>query len=178
RRHNRRFARRSRQQRDEYDRRKRQFGNKINMMSSSEKIFNPFKKFAIAAAVVALVGVADAVYLTHHHYTAEPVPCTIITGCEMVLTSRFATIADIPLALFGAAAYLVAFLLAMLTAFVNRRFWLLFGIQTILMTAFTIWLLYLQGMVIGAFCQFCLLSAAVSFTLFVIALVSRFWRTS
>jgi uncharacterized membrane protein len=148
------------------------------MMSSKESIFNPFRKFAIAAAIVALVGIADAIYLTHHHYTAEPVPCSIISGCEMVLTSRYATIADIPLALFGAAAYLVAFLLAILTTFVNRKFWLLFGIQVILMTAFTIWLLYLQGMVIGAFCQFCLLSAAVTFTLFVIALISRFWRTS
>jgi uncharacterized membrane protein len=147
-------------------------------MSSSEKIFNPFKKFAVAAAIVALIGITDAVYLTVHHYTARPVPCSILEGCEMVLTSPYATLAGIPLALYGAAAYFAAFLLAILTAFVNRKFWLLFGLQVVLMAAFTLWLLYLQGMVIGAFCQFCLLSALVTFTLFIIALISRFWRTN
>lgn len=147
-------------------------------MSSSEKIFNPFKKFAIAAAIVALFGLGDAIYLTIHHYTARPVPCSILEGCEMVLTSPYAKMAGVPLALYGAAAYLAAFLLAILAAFVNRKFWLLFGIQVILMAAFTIWLLYLQGMVIGAFCQFCLLSALVTFTLFIIALASRFWRSN
>lgn len=147
-------------------------------MSSSENIFNPFKKFAILAAIVALGGLADALYLTVHHYTARPVPCSILEGCEMVLTSQYATIAGVPLALFGAAAYLAAFLLASLTVFGSRKFWLLFGIQTILMAAFTAWLLYLQGMVIGAFCQFCLLSALVTFTLLIIALVSRFWRSA
>jgi len=36
------------------------------------------------------------------------------------------------------------------------------------------YLVYLQGFVIGAFCQFCLISAATSVGLFVIYLVSRF----
>jgi uncharacterized membrane protein len=148
------------------------------MSSITENIFNPFKKFALAAALVALVGLGDAVYLTINHYTARPVPCSIVSGCETVLTSQYATIAGIPLALFGAGAYLVAFLLALLTAFGNRKTWLLFGVQVLLMSAFSIWLLYLQAMVIGAFCQFCLLSAAVTFTLLIIALVSRFWRSS
>lgn len=147
-------------------------------MSSTENVFNPFKKFAVPAALVALGGIADAVYLTVHHYTARPVPCSIVSGCETVLTSQYAVIAGVPLALFGAAAYLVALALAILTIFGQRKTWLLFGIQTILMAAFTIWLLYLQGVVIGAFCQFCLLSALATFTLLIIALVSRFWRSN
>jgi len=147
-------------------------------MSSTENVFNPFKKYAMLAAIVALGGIVDAVYLTVHHYTARPVPCSIVSGCETVLTSQYATIAGIPLALFGAAAYLAALLLAVLTIFGRRKAWLLFGIQTILMAAFTAWLLYLQGVVLEAFCQFCLLSALVTLTLLIIALVSRFWRSS
>jgi uncharacterized membrane protein len=38
------------------------------------------------------------------------------------------------------------------------------------------WLLYLQGFVIGAFCQFCLLSAATSIILFGLYLASRLSR--
>jgi uncharacterized membrane protein len=146
-------------------------------MSSSENIFNPFKKFAILAAIVALVGLADAIYLTFHHYTARPVPCSILEGCEMVLTSQYATIAGIPLALYGAAAYLIAFALAVLTFLGKRKAWLLFSLQVTVMSIFTVWLLYVQGVVLEAFCQFCLLSALVTFTLFIIALVSRFRRS-
>lgn len=147
-------------------------------MSSTENIFNTFKKYALVAAIVALGGIVDAVYLTIHHYTARPVPCSIVSGCETVLTSQYAVMAGIPLALFGAAAYLVAFALAVLTIFGQRKTWLLFGIQVILMAAFTIWLLYLQAAVIEAFCQFCLLSALITFTLLIIALASRFWRSN
>ncbi len=131
-------------------------------------------KLPIAAAIVALLGIADAVYLTVHHYTTEPVPCGAAFDCEMVLTSPYAEIAGLPLAAFGAAAYFIAFSLALLAAFGDRRMWKLFGVQVTLMACFTGWLIYLQAAVIGAFCQFCLISAATTITLFVIYLVSIF----
>jgi uncharacterized membrane protein len=133
-------------------------------------------KLPIVAAVVAIVGLADAAYLTVHHLTAEPVPCSIISGCETVLTSAYAEFAGIPLATFGAAAYFIAFALALLTAFGNRMTWILFGIQVVLMSLFTAWLIYLQGYVIGAFCQFCLISAATTFTMLGLFIASRFTR--
>ena len=131
-------------------------------------------KLPIAAAVVALVGIVDSVYLTVHHYTAEPVPCSIIEGCEQVLTSSYAEIAGLPLAGFGAAAYFFAFSLALLAAFGDRRMWKLFGVHVTLMAAFTGWLVYVQAALIGAFCQFCLLSAATTVVLFSLYLVSIF----
>ncbi|MBP6002163.1 MAG: vitamin K epoxide reductase family protein [Pyrinomonadaceae bacterium] len=124
------------------------------------------------AAILALVGIVDSVYLTAHHYTAEPVPCSLIEGCEMVLTSSYAEIAGVPLAMFGAAAYFLAFSLALLTAFGNRAMWKFFGAQTVVMAAFSGWLIYVQAAVIGAFCQFCLLSALTSCLLFVIYIIS------
>ena len=133
-------------------------------------------KLPIAAAIVALVGLADSVYLTVKHITAEPVPCSVISGCETVLTSAYAELAGIPLAALGAAAYFAAFALALLAAFGNRSAWLGFGILSVAMAGFTCWLLYLQAFVIEAFCQFCLLSALTSLTMFIIALFSRFWR--
>ena len=136
----------------------------------------PWPKLRVAAAIVALVGLADAVYLTVHHYTAEPVPCSLLEGCEMVLTSPWAEVAGIPLAAFGAAAYFVAFSLALLAAYGDDRMWLLFGLQTIVMAAVTAWLVYVQAALIGAFCQFCLLSAATPFTLFVLFLISVFQK--
>ncbi len=134
-------------------------------------------KLPLLAAVVALIGLADAVYLTIKHFTGEKVPCSIVEGCEQVLTSSYAEIAGIPLAIFGAAAYFAAFSLAILAAFGNRPAWTLFGVQVAVMTIFTAWLVYLQAFVIEAFCQFCLVSAAVTLTLFVIFIISKFFRS-
>ena len=126
----------------------------------------------IIAIAAALAGLADSVYLTIHHYTAEPVPCSLISGCETVLTSEYAVIGGMPLAALGAAAYFAAFSLALLAAFGNRTAWTLFGVQSIIMAAVTVWLLYLQASVIEAFCQFCLISAITSFTLLIVFIIS------
>ena len=149
-------------------------------MNESEFINNQtgggIAKFAYPAAVVALAGLVDAVYLTVKHFLDEKVPCSLVAGCEQVLTSQYAEIFGIPTAAFGALAYFSVFSLAILAAFGNRRMWFLFGLTTVLMLIFTIWLLYLQAFVINAFCQFCLLSAATTLTLFIIAIISKFWR--
>ena len=137
---------------------------------------SPTRKLPVAAIFLALAGLADSVYLTVHHLTAEPVPCSLISGCETVLTSTYAEIAGVPLAAFGAAAYFAAFSLALLAAFGNRTAWFLFGLAAAGMAGFTLWLLYLQAFVIGAFCQFCLISAATSLGLFIVAVLSKFWR--
>ena len=129
---------------------------------------------AILATLVSLAGVADSVYLTVHHYTAEPVPCSLIEGCEQVLTSPYATIGGVPLAILGAVAYFVTFSLALLTIYRNPFTWRLFGIQVVIMAVFTAWLIYVQAALIGAFCQFCLLSAATTFTLLLIFIFSLF----
>ena len=133
-------------------------------------------KLPLAAAVVALVGLCDAGYLTIKHLTDEPVPCTLVGGCEKVLTSPYAEVGGIPLAALGGIAYFVAFSLAILAAFGNRLMWSLFGVQVVLMSLFTLWLLYLQAYVIGAYCQFCLLSAVTTFTMLVLFLISRLSR--
>lgn len=145
---------------------------KINRNQSN----NAVAKLPLLAAAVALIGLADAIYLTIKHYTGEAVPCSIVEGCEQVLTSSYAEIAGIPLAIFGAAAYFAAFSLAILAAFGNWRAWTLFGVQIVLMFLFTAWLVYLQAFVIEAFCQFCLLSAGTTLVLFIIYIVSKFPR--
>ena len=132
----------------------------------------------VVASVLALIGLADSVYLTVKHFTAEPVPCSVIEGCETVLTSSYAEFAGVPIAAFGAAAYFAAFSLAILAAYGNRAAWTLLGVQSFLMAAVSAVLIYLQAFVIGAFCQFCLVSAGTSFGLFITFIISRFTRNA
>lgn len=127
----------------------------------------------ITAAIVSLIGLADAIYLTVEHVTGQSVRCTIIAGCSEVLSSRYAVVAGLPLAAVGAAAYFSVFSLATLAAFGYRVAGTLMTALVLLMFLFSLWLIYLQAFVIHAFCQFCLLSAAVTTALTVIALLAR-----
>ncbi|MCB1025009.1 MAG: vitamin K epoxide reductase family protein [Acidobacteria bacterium] len=146
--------------------------------SENEKIVKTTAaKPAMLAAVVALVGLADSAYLTAKHLNGTKVPCSVVSGCETVLTSAYAEFYGIPTAAFGVFAYLAAFSLALLTVFGNRSMWNVFGAFSGLMMLFTLWLLYLQAFVIGAFCQFCLISAATTITLFTIYAVNFIFRS-
>ena len=127
----------------------------------------------ITAALVSLLGLADAIYLTVEHVTGQSVRCTIVAGCSEVLSSQYAVVAGVPLAAIGAAAYFSVFSLATLAAFGYGVAGKLLTAVVIAMFLVSLWLIYLQAFVIHAFCQFCLLSAAVTTALTIIVLFIR-----
>ena len=131
------------------------------------------KKLYVLAALLALVGLADALYLTIEHLTGQSVRCTIISGCSAVLSSPYAVVAGIPLAALGAAAYFTVFSLAILTLFGYPRVATLLRAIVITMFAISVWLMYLQAFVIREFCQYCLLSALITTALLVVTLIAR-----
>ena len=129
-----------------------------------------------AAALLSLVGLADSIYLTVEHLAGRSVRCTITSGCEEVLTSPYATIGGVvPLAGVGAVAYFVVFSLSILAAFGNRRAGDFLFYVVALMLAVSIYLFALQAFVLHAFCQFCLLSAAVTLLLSLVVAAERFY---
>ena len=127
--------------------------------------------FAIVAALLSLVGLVDALYLTIQHVTGQSVRCTVTGGCSEVLSSSYATVGPIPLAALGAIAYFTVFSLATLSAFGYTSARRLLAALVCVMCLMSLWLLYVQAFVIEHFCQYCLLSAAVTFTLTVIVII-------
>lgn len=117
------------------------------------------------AAVLSLVGLADSIYLTVTHLTGENVTCVASSGCSEVLSSAYASVGKIPLGAFGALAYFLAFSLATLAAFGYSRARIFLAVVIAGMLATTLWLLYVQAFVLHAFCDFCLLSAGLTFSL-------------
>ena len=130
-------------------------------------------KLYVTAAIVSLIGLADSISLTIEHVTGRSVRCTIVAGCSEVLSSQYAVVAGVPLALIGAAAYFSVFSFATLAAFGYRFAARLLAVLVVTMFLVSLWLIYLQAFVIHAFCQFCLLSAAVTTALAVIVLFAR-----
>jgi uncharacterized membrane protein len=130
----------------------------------------------LIAALVSLVGLGDAIYLTVQHITGESLRCTIVSGCSEVLSSPYAQVGPFPLASIGAIAYFTAFSLAILAAFGYRLAIPLLKIILAMMFLTTLWLLYLQAFVIRHFCQYCLLSAAVTTILTLMVFLPDVWK--
>jgi len=134
------------------------------------------KRLYAVAAGVALLGVADGVYLTIEHVTGRTAQCIASSGCQEVLASEYATVGPVPLAAIGALAYFTAFSLALLAAFGYAKSGTLFTLLMAAMFATTVWLFYLQAAVLHAFCDYCLFSAGVTTVLTVLAIVNASLR--
>jgi uncharacterized membrane protein len=134
------------------------------------------KKIYILAAVLSLLGLADALYLTIEHVTGQTVRCTILSGCSEVLSSQYAVVAGVPLAAVGAAAYFTVFSLAILAVFEYRLAGKILAPLVFAMFFVSVWLFYLQAFVIRQFCQYCLISAAITTCLLVLVLSLRWFK--
>jgi uncharacterized membrane protein len=109
-----------------------------------------------ASAVVALIGLGIATYLTVVHYAGGSPVCAIAHGCEVVQHSDYAAVAGIPVAVLGLAGYLA--ILACLarddeTARTATAFVALAGL------GFSAWLTYVEVGVLHAICIWCVGSA-------------------
>ena len=124
--------------------------------------------------IVSLVGLGDSLYLTAQHLSGHSVRCTVTHGCSAVLSSSYATLAGIPTAAFGVLAYFAAFSLATLAAFGYAQARTGLALLVIPMLGMTLWLVSVQAFKLHAFCEFCLLSAAMTLTLTALVAVARF----
>jgi uncharacterized membrane protein len=133
------------------------------------------RRIAIIAAVIACFGLADSGYLTIKHLQGSYIRCG--DACSAVLGSKYAEgVAGVPLAGFGAMAYITVIVAAVFAArgsTLGRR---ILAVMAATMTLVSMWLLYLQAFVIHSFCKYCLASAAASFTLAGLVLIERLLR--
>ena len=114
-------------------------------------------------AIVAVVGLADATYLTVQALTGETLTCGGSPDCFRVLGSSYAKLGGIPLAMLGALAYFTAFTFAIFAAFGYPRAPKFLALIAGAMFLMTLWLLYVQAFLLHAYCRYCLFSAAITF---------------
>lgn len=135
----------------------------------------PHHKWLVPVLVfLAVVGFADATYLTVEHFANAIPPCTI-HGCETVLSSAYSYIFGIPVALLGSLYYFVLLVIYLLYFEAKDVRALNFALHlSVLGLICDIWFVSLQAFIIHAWCQYCLLSAAVSTAIFVLSYWSLF----
>ena len=132
----------------------------------------PFPKWwPISVFAVSFLGFLDASYLTISYVTKTSVECSFVHGCDVVLTSSYATVGGIPIALFGVLYYLT--MLLSLIAFLDWKKIVFLEIVLMLPLAgffVSAGLVGLQMFVLKAFCLYCLVSAFLTLLLFFLAL--------
>lgn len=122
-----------------------------------------------AVLAVATLGFVDATYLSAKHYTHTAIPCSITHGCEIVTTSAYSEIAGISVALLGAIYYfvIIAGTFIAIDKHNEKLFRAVTG-MTILGLGASLWFVSAQLFIIRAICQWCMVSALTSTTLFVL----------
>jgi uncharacterized membrane protein len=133
-------------------------------------------------AALALIGVFVAVYLTLYKIgVIGELTCTV-QGCETVNSSRWATFLGFPVAGWGVAFYVATFIVALIGTAerfeedrnISQALTLMSGTGVL----FTAWLTYLELFVIHAICMWCVSSAVIVTTIFVLSLKDWRERTS
>lgn len=135
-------------------------------------------------AGLAALGAVVTAYLTVIKLTGNEAGCPV-KGCDVVLSSPYATVFGLPLALFGLLAYVSMMILAIAPLLPKDPIlrsdleswtgWFLFLGSTTMMV-FSGYLMYLLAFEIKAVCVYCIASAILSTSLFVLAIIGRDWR--
>lgn len=124
-------------------------------------------------ALLAVVGICIALYLTLYKVGVIGVLSCSIGSCETVNTSRWSMLLGIPIAAWGLAAYVALLLLAMVgsgeareeSVPISRLIVALAGWSVL----FSAWLTYLELFVIHAVCIWCLSSAVLWLVIFILS---------
>jgi uncharacterized membrane protein len=129
----------------------------------------PLAPFYLIA--LAFIGIADTLYLSYNEFM-NTTPSCLLEGCDVVLAHPLSEFLGLPLGYWGLVYYIYMLGLVVLLAIdphskALRLGTLVYaGVGLLSSAAFV----YIQASIIGAFCQYCLLSAAVTVGLFGVAL--------
>jgi len=125
-----------------------------------------------ALVVLALAGFFISFYLTLTHYRDLIPPCYVTSGCESVVTSRYATILGVPLSLIGAVFFAAMFFLgiALITGPPKKvvRAYELLAFAGVLAAVV---LFLIQAVLLRAYCTYCLGTEVIALSIWAGSLV-------
>jgi uncharacterized membrane protein len=116
------------------------------------------RRLRIAIAVLSVIGIGIAGYLTYVHYEGLKVLCLSSGGCETVQSSRYAKLDGIPVTVLGLIGYVG--ILGSLAIRGDAGRMAGFGLALIGFL-FSLYLTYRELFTINAICQWCVGSAVV-----------------
>jgi len=129
--------------------------------------------YRISVALTAL-GLLVAIYMTIYKITSNNAMCLGSGDCSTVNNSRYSEVNGIPVAIIGILGYLAILAVHYLERgrgyFKQNGTLLIFGLA-LTGFIFTVWLVYVEFVLIKALCPFCLTSQTAMTIIFIISII-------
>jgi uncharacterized membrane protein len=128
----------------------------------------PFRGILLVLVGLAFAAFLISFYLTLTHYRDIVPPCYGTSGCEEVITSRYAVILGVPLALIGTVYFALMFYLGIgLLSMPSRRRLLarVYGWLADLGVLAAVVLFLIQAVILKAYCTYCLTTEIIALLL-------------
>lgn len=134
---------------------------------------------SLLLVIFTFLGILDASYITYEKLNGIIPPCSTYFKCGDVLNSSWASVGPIPLAFLGLLFYSLFFMMSLVYYFGKKEIRLFdwrirletfLALQGIFGAGFSLYLLFIMGVILKAWCLYCLLSAMICIILFVVSL--------
>lgn len=113
----------------------------------------------VAIALCALLGIVDASFLASEQASKNSLLCFGSNSCETVLSSSYAHLFGVPISWLGIVFYVGLFVLAIVGIWrINKPLKTLLGVWVSGGVLFSLYLLFIQWVVLQSFCYYCLVS--------------------
>ncbi len=144
------------------------------MTTSHLQVSQTDKRLRWSAIILALLGLADGIYLSYIKLANATAACGGIGDCESVNNSPYSEIAGIPIAILGSGAYLAIIFLLMVEP--RAQWWrdyapiMVFGLS-LTGVLYSAYLTYVEVAVLHAICPYCVISAILLVAILAISVV-------
>ncbi len=124
--------------------------------------------FALLLVACSILGIFDAGYITYTKVTGQLPPCHPPFACGVVLRSSWAYIGPVPLSVLGLSFYAVMFSLSAAAVLEVSKVTLgkhIFSLPFLILmlgiggAIFSLYLIFVMGVILKAWCFYCLISA-------------------
>ena len=132
------------------------------------------KRLSQLAIILTIIGLLVSIYMTIYKITSNDSMCVGSGDCKTVNASRYAEVYGIPVAVLGVAGYsaiLAVLLLERKPGFFQQNGTLLFFGLSLTGFLFTLYLIFVETVLIKAYCPFCITSQTVMTIIFIISVI-------
>jgi uncharacterized membrane protein len=132
------------------------------------------KRLSQLAIILTIIGLLVSIYMTIYKITSNDSMCIGSGDCKTVNASRYAEVYGIPVAVLGIAGYsaiLAVLLLERKPGFFQQNGTLLFFGLSLTGFLFTLYLIFVESVLIKAYCPFCITSQTAMTIIFIISVI-------
>lgn len=132
------------------------------------------KRLSQLTFALVIVGLLVSIYMTIYKITSNENMCIGSKDCSVVNASRYSEINNIPVAVIGVGGYtalLAILLLERRPGFIKQNGSMLFFALALVGFFFTVYLIFVEIVLIKAYCPFCITSQVAMTLIFILSVI-------